>query len=62
MSEENVEIVRESMEAYNRRDFDTAVQPFDTEIEWLFPPFLNAESCRGPEEIRRFWEGDGRGV
>ena len=38
MSEENVEIVRESIEAYNRRDFDTAVQSFDTEIEWLFPP------------------------
>jgi uncharacterized protein len=57
MSEENVEIVRDSIEAYNRRDFDTAVQSFDTEIEWLFPPFLAAESCRGPEEIRRLWEG-----
>jgi hypothetical protein len=34
MSQENVEIVRESIEAYNRRDFDTAVQSFDTEIEW----------------------------
>jgi ketosteroid isomerase-like protein len=57
MSEENVGIVRESMEAYNRRDFDTAVQVFDPEIEWLFPPEFNAESCRGPEEIKRFWVG-----
>jgi ketosteroid isomerase-like protein len=57
MSEENVEIVRESIEAYNRRDFDTAVQSFDTEIEWRLPPVLAGESGRGPEEIRRFWEG-----
>jgi ketosteroid isomerase-like protein len=57
MSQENVEIVRESIEAWNRRDFDTAVQSFDTEIEWLLPPVLAAESCRGPEEVRRFWEG-----
>jgi ketosteroid isomerase-like protein len=57
MSEENVEIVRESIEAWNRRDFDTAVQSFDTEIEWLLPPVLAGESGRGPEEIRRFWEG-----
>jgi uncharacterized protein len=57
MSEENVEIVRESIEAYNRRDFDAAVQSFDTEIEWRLPPVLAGESGRGPEEIRRFWEG-----
>jgi ketosteroid isomerase-like protein len=57
MSQENVEIVRTSIEAYNRRDFDTAVQSFDTEIEWLFPPVLAGESCRGPEEVRRLWEG-----
>jgi ketosteroid isomerase-like protein len=57
MSEENVEIVRESIDAYNRRDFDSAVQSFDTEIDWLFPPILAAESCRGPEEVRRLWEG-----
>jgi ketosteroid isomerase-like protein len=56
MSQENVETVRESIEAYNRGDFDTAVQSFAPEIEWLFPPNFNAESCRGPEEIRRFWE------
>jgi ketosteroid isomerase-like protein len=57
MSQENVNIVRESIEAYNRRDFDTAVQSFDTEIEWLFPPVLAGESGRGPEEVRRLWEG-----
>jgi ketosteroid isomerase-like protein len=57
MSQENVEIVRESIEAWNRRDFDTAIQSFDTEIEWRLPPVLAGESGRGPEEIKRFWEG-----
>jgi uncharacterized protein len=57
ISEENVEIVRESIEAYNRRDFDTAVQSFDPEIEWLFPPLLAGESARGLKEVRRLWEG-----
>jgi ketosteroid isomerase-like protein len=57
MSRENVEKVRESIAAYNRRDFDAAVEFFDPEIEWVFPPSMGAESCHGPEEVKRLWRG-----
>ncbi len=55
MSEENVDKVRVSMAAYDRRDFDAAVKFFDPKIDWEFPPSIRAESCRGPEEIKRLW-------
>jgi ketosteroid isomerase-like protein len=57
MSQENVERVREAMAAYNRSDFDAAVELFDAEIEWVFPPSMDAESCHGPDEIKRHWRG-----
>jgi len=57
MSEQNVDKARDFIEAYNRRDFDTAVASFDPEIEWVLPERQSSDSCRGPEEIRRFWEG-----
>jgi len=57
MSQENVERVREAMAAYNRSDFDAAVELFDPEIEWVFPPTMDAESCHGPDEIKRLWRG-----
>jgi ketosteroid isomerase-like protein len=57
MSQENVEAVKESMAAYNRRDFDAAAELFDPEIEWVLPAALGADSCRGPEEVKRLWLG-----
>jgi uncharacterized protein len=56
MSEENVEKAREFIAAYNRRDFDAAVASFDPEIDWVLPARQRSDSCRGPEEVRRFWE------
>ena len=57
MSKQNVDRTREFIAAYNRRDFDAAVEFFDPEIEWVLPALQRADSCRGPDEVRRFWEG-----
>jgi ketosteroid isomerase-like protein len=57
MSEENVDKARAFIEAYNRRDFDAAVESFDPEIDWVLPERQGFDSCRGPEEVKRFWEG-----
>jgi ketosteroid isomerase-like protein len=57
MSRKNVEMVRDFIDAYNQRDFDAAVKDFDPEVEWVLPARQSSDSCRGPEEVRRFWEG-----
>jgi ketosteroid isomerase-like protein len=57
MSHENVEKAREFIDAYNRRDFDAAVESFDPDIEWILPVGQSSDSCRGPDEVKRFWEG-----
>jgi ketosteroid isomerase-like protein len=57
MSDENVDKARDFLAAYNRRDYDAAVRFFDPEIEWVLPAQQRSDSCRGPDEIKRFWEG-----
>jgi ketosteroid isomerase-like protein len=57
VSKENVDRARDFIEAYNRRDFDAAVECFDPEIDWVLPARQSSDSCRGPNEIKRFWEG-----
>jgi ketosteroid isomerase-like protein len=57
MSQANVDKTREYMEAYNRRDFDAAVASFHPEVDWVLPAMQESDSCKGPEEIKRFWEG-----
>ena len=57
MSEENVDKARAFIEAYNRRDFDAAVESFDPAIEWILPERQSSDSCQGPGAIKRFWEG-----
>jgi ketosteroid isomerase-like protein len=57
MSRENVEKAKAFIAAYNRRDFDAAVESFDPEIDWVRPDSQSSDSCRGPDEIKRFWEG-----
>jgi hypothetical protein len=37
MSEENVEIVRAQIDAYNRGDYDAALGALDEEVEWQVP-------------------------
>ncbi|HEX4719112.1 MAG TPA: nuclear transport factor 2 family protein [Thermoleophilaceae bacterium] len=57
MAASNVERVRAFIDAYNRRDFDTAVEDFDPQIDWVLPERQSSDSCKGPDEIIRFWEG-----
>jgi ketosteroid isomerase-like protein len=57
LSQQNVDKTTDFIAAYNRRDFDAAVEFFDPEIEWVLPALQRFDSCRGPAEFRRFWEG-----
>src|SRR6266851_3880560 len=40
MSQENVEVVRRTYEAWNRRDFDEAAELLAPDIEWRMPSNL----------------------
>jgi ketosteroid isomerase-like protein len=57
MSQENVELHRQGVEAFNRRDLDAFLRLADEEIE-LRPLNLEIEggAYRGLEGIRGFWE------
>jgi ketosteroid isomerase-like protein len=57
ISQENVDKTTDFVAAYNRRDFDAAVEHFDPDVEWVLPEHQRADSCAGPRAIRRFWEG-----
>jgi ketosteroid isomerase-like protein len=57
VSQENVDKARDFIAAYNRRDFDTAVECFDPEIERVLPARQKGDSGRGPDQVKRFWEG-----
>jgi ketosteroid isomerase-like protein len=57
VSQENVDKARDFIAAYNRRDFDAAVENFDPEIDWVLPARQRSDSCRGPDEVIRFFEG-----
>jgi len=65
MSQENVETVRRSFEAFNARDVDALVDLSTPDSEWLpFRAQLEGMVYRGHEGIRRFvgdmdddWEG-----
>ena len=57
MSQENVNKAREFLEGYNRRDFDAAFEWVDPEVDFVLPAQQSSDSCKGTEEIERFWEG-----
>jgi ketosteroid isomerase-like protein len=57
MSRTNVEKTLDFIADYNRRDFDAAVEWFHPEVDWVLPEHQRSDSCKGPEEIRRFWDG-----
>jgi ketosteroid isomerase-like protein len=57
MSQENVAKSLDFIADYNRRDFDAAMEFFHPEVEWVLPALQESDSCKGPEEIRRFFEG-----
>jgi ketosteroid isomerase-like protein len=56
LSLNNVEKTREFIEAYNERDFETAVRWFDPKVEWVLPDQQGFDSCVGPDQILLWWE------
>jgi ketosteroid isomerase-like protein len=57
MSQENVELVRQSFVAFSRRDFEalaTLNQP-DVEVDWSASRGLRAAVYRGIAEVLRFY-------
>jgi ketosteroid isomerase-like protein len=57
MSQENVEKTQDFIAAYNRRDFDAAVEWFDPKLEWVLPAHQAFDSCIGPDQVKLFWDG-----
>jgi ketosteroid isomerase-like protein len=60
MSQDNVEIVRRSVDGWNRGDVDAWLEAADPEIEWSSEIARRVEGAgtvyRGPAEMRRFWD------
>jgi ketosteroid isomerase-like protein len=60
MSRENVEMVRGSLEAWNRGDVDAWLESAHPQIEWVSEVVRRVEGAetvyRGPSEMRRFWD------
>jgi ketosteroid isomerase-like protein len=57
VTQENVDKTEAFIAAYNRRDFDAAIADFHPEVDWVLPEQQGFDSCKGPAEIIRFWEG-----
>jgi uncharacterized protein len=55
MSEENVEVVRRAIDAYNRRDLTDVLAHIHGDIEWE-SGLLGTTPYRGRDGIRRMWE------
>ena len=58
MSQQNVDLVRRSIDAYNRRDFETMerLNHRDIELDWSASRGLQAGVYRGWEEVRGFYD------
>ena len=56
MSQENVELVRTLLSAFDRGDYEAALEALDPEIEWQVPPGISIgrEVFRGRDEV---WRG-----
>jgi ketosteroid isomerase-like protein len=56
MSQENVEIVRHSINAFNRGDLEEALSDYAPDAEWhTTGRFADERIYRGPGGIERFW-------
>jgi ketosteroid isomerase-like protein len=57
MSQANVEIVRQAIDAFNRRDLDEAGRDWDPEatVDWSRSEGVEAGIYRGREATRAFW-------
>jgi uncharacterized protein len=55
MSQENVEIIRSSYEAANRRDWDAAFRDLSPDVEWIPDSRVGEGPVRGREKVMRFF-------
>jgi ketosteroid isomerase-like protein len=55
MSQENVEIIRSSYEAANRRDWDAAFRDLSPDVEWIPDSRVGEGPVRGREKVIRFF-------
>jgi ketosteroid isomerase-like protein len=57
MPEENIEVVRRAIDAYNRRDFDAirAISEPEVELDWSASRGLEAGVYKGLEEVIGFY-------
>jgi ketosteroid isomerase-like protein len=55
MSEGNVELVRTLLSAFDRADYEAALEALDREIEWQVPSgvAIGEQVYRGRDEVRR---------
>jgi ketosteroid isomerase-like protein len=58
MSEENVEVVKRGIAAYNRRDYEALLELAhpDMELDWSASLGLEARVYQGSEQVLRFYE------
>ena len=56
MSQENVDKSRHFIDAYNRRDFDAALENFHPDVDWVLPAQQSSDSGRGTAAVRRFFD------
>ena len=48
MSQENVEVFKRGVEAWNRDDFDAWIEQYDPEVEWFALMEVYRRACRSP--------------
>ena len=55
MSEENVELVRRLLSAFERADYEAALEALDSEVDWQVPPgvAIGREVYHGRDEVQR---------
>jgi ketosteroid isomerase-like protein len=56
MSREDIELFRHGLAAYNRGDWNAAVEWMDPDVVWYPPTDLpDSETYRGHEGVKEFW-------
>jgi ketosteroid isomerase-like protein len=56
VSQENVDKSNAFIDAYNRRDYEAALEHFDPQVEWILPAQQRADSGIGRRSVMRFFE------
>jgi ketosteroid isomerase-like protein len=55
VSQQNVEIIREFLDAFNRRDSAACLEAIDPDVEWHPPPDIDAPIANGRDALAAQW-------